>query len=145
MYRSYSILYLYLLTYVCNLLKILYECIDVLEDEITKKEIPVVQHCFSGKKSQMSRAIELGHYFSIPPNILKASNFQTLVKKCPMDQLLTETDSPWLSPFSDIPNEPAFVKETITKIAEVKGLTLKEVEDQIWKNYQKVFRINDEK
>ncbi len=115
------------------------ECIDVLEDEIRKKEIPVVQHCFSGRKSQMSRAIELGHYFSIPPNIVKASNFQTLVKKCPVTQLLTETDAPWLSPFKDVPNEPAFVTETIQKIAEVKGMSQKDVEEQIWKNYVHVF------
>ena len=115
------------------------ECIDVLEDEIKHKEIPVVQHCFSGRKSQMSRAIALGHYFSIPPNIVKASNFQTLVKKCPIEQLLTETDSPWLSPYKDKPNEPAFVKETIKKIAEVKGLSIKEIEEQIWQNYKRVF------
>jgi TatD DNase family protein len=116
------------------------ECIDVLEDEIKHKEIDVVQHCFSGKKSQMTRAIELGHYFSIPPNIIIASNFQTLVKKCPLSQLLTETDSPWLSPYKDRPNEPAFVAKTIEKIAEVKGMNVKEVEEQIWQNYLKVFK-----
>jgi TatD DNase family protein len=115
------------------------ECLDILEFEIQHNEIPVVQHCFSGKKSLMTRAIELGHYFSIPPNILIASNFQTLVKKCPMNQILTETDSPWLSPYKDVPNEPAFVRETIKKIAEVKGLTVDDVEKAVWENYLRVF------
>jgi len=115
------------------------ECIEILEEEIKNKEIPVIQHCFSGRKSLMTKAIELGHYFSIPPNILKASNFQTLVKKAPLTQLLTETDAPWLSPYKDKPNEPAFVLETIKKIAEVKKLSDKEVADQIWQNYQSIF------
>jgi len=115
------------------------ECLDILEEEIKNDEIPVIQHCFSGRKSLMTKAIELGHYFSIPPNIVKASNFQTLVKKAPMKQLLTETDSPWLSPYKDKKNEPAFVVESIRKIAEVKGLSEKEAADQIWKNYVKIF------
>lgn len=115
------------------------ECLEILEQEIKNKEIPVVQHCFSGRKSLISKAIELGHYFSIPPIICKASNFQTLVKKAPLTQLLTETDAPWLSPFPDTPNEPAFVIESIKKIAEVKGISEKEVAEQIWQNYISVF------
>ncbi len=115
------------------------ECLQILEEEIKNKEIPVIQHCFSGRKSLMTKAIELGHYFSIPPNIVKASNFQTLVKKAPLTQLLTETDAPWLSPFKDKTNEPAFVTESIKKIAEVKKLSEKEVADKIWQNYLLVF------
>jgi len=115
------------------------ECLQILEEEIKNNEIPVIQHCFSGRKSLMGKAIELGHYFSIPPNIVKASNFQTLVKKAPLTQLLTETDSPWLSPFSDKKNEPAFVAVSIKKIAEVKGLSEEEAAEQIWKNYLRVF------
>ncbi len=115
------------------------ECIEILEQEIPNKEIPVIQHCFSGRKSLMTKAIELGYYFSIPPIICKASNFQTLVKKAPISQLLTETDSPWLSPFKDTPNEPANVIESIKKIAEIKKMDIEEVADQIWQNYVKVF------
>jgi TatD DNase family protein len=118
------------------------ECLAILEEEIKNNEIPVIQHCFSGRKSLMSKAIELGHYFSIPPIICKASNFQTLVKKAPITQLLTETDSPWLSPFKEQLNEPAFVIESIKKIAEVKGLGVQESAEKIWENYQKVFGCN---
>ncbi|HIH11535.1 TPA: TatD family hydrolase [Candidatus Woesearchaeota archaeon] len=114
------------------------ECITVLEQEIKNKEIPVIQHCFSGKKSLIHKAAELGHYFSIPPNIIKSSNFQTLVKIVPLTQLLTETDSPWLSPFSDR-NEPAYVLETIKKIAELKQLSIEETAKQIWHNYERIF------
>ena len=115
------------------------ECITILEQEIKHQEIPVIQHCFSGRKSLMSRAAALGHYFSIPPNIVLSSNFQTLVKKTDLKQLLTETDAPWLSPKKGERNEPANVLLTIKKIAEIKGLSVEETAAQIWENYQKIF------
>lgn len=129
------------------------ECIEILEEEIGRKEIkkdgnggidveteiPVIMHCFSGKKSLRSKAEELGYYFSIPPHIIKASNFQSLVKKTDLKRLLTETDAPWLSPFPNQKNEPAFVTETIKKIAEIKGISEEEVAKQVWENYEKIF------
>lgn len=115
------------------------ECIEILEQEIKNKEIPVIQHCFSGRKSLMTRAAALGHYFSIPPNILRAGNFQTLVRKTDLKQLLTETDAPWLSPYEGKKNEPAYVLESVQKIAEIKELSVEETAAHIWKNYQLVF------
>lgn len=114
------------------------ECLNILEKEI-QNQIPVILHCFGGRKSLITKAKELGYYFSIPPSIVKIGNFQTLVKKVPLQQLLTETDAPWQSPHKDKRNEPAFIIETIKKIAKIKNLTETEVADQIWKNYQKVF------
>ncbi len=110
------------------------ECIDILEEY--KGKLPISQHCFSGKKSLIKRAAELGHYFSVPANVKKSQQFETLIKLVPIEQLLTETDAPWLSPY-DGRNEPAFVIESIKKIAEIKGITEKQAADQVWKNYQK--------
>ena len=103
------------------------------------KDISVVMHCFSGNKKLIQRAAGLGYYFSIPANIIKLQHFQTLVEMVDINQLLTETDGPWLSPYSQGHNEPAFVAEAIKKIAEIKKLTEKEVADQIWENYLVVF------
>ncbi len=115
------------------------ECIDILEKEVPKKEIPVVMHCFSGNKKLIKRAAELGFYFSVPPNIVKLQHFQTLVEIVPLTQLFTETDAPWLSPFPDKRNEPAFVIETIKKIALIKNVSERNVAGQIWQNYNDVF------
>ena len=114
------------------------ECINILEEEV-HGEIPVILHCFGGRKSLITRAKELGYYFTVPPSILRIGAFQTLVKKVDLKQLLTETDAPWQSPFKGKKNEPAFVLETIKKIAKIKNLTETEVADQIWENYEKVF------
>jgi TatD DNase family protein len=114
------------------------ECLNILEEEINGK-IPVVLHCFGGRKSLITKAKELGYYFSVPPSIIKASNFQSLVKKVDIKQLLTETDAPWQSPFKDQPNEPAYVLETVKKIAEIKQISVSEASSQLWENFLKVF------
>lgn len=115
------------------------ECIDILREEVLHMEIHVVNHCFSGKKNLVKEASLLGHYFSIPSNIVKSEQFQMMVAMVDLKQLLTETDSPWLSPIPGQFNEPATVKMTIAKIAEIKGLSEKEVAETIWKNYVRVF------
>ncbi|PIN76454.1 hypothetical protein COV17_02385 [Candidatus Woesearchaeota archaeon CG10_big_fil_rev_8_21_14_0_10_36_11] len=114
------------------------ECLDILEAEINGK-VPVILHCFGGRKALITRGKELGYYFTVPPSILKSSNFQTLVKKVNLHQLLTETDAPWQSPLKDTKNEPSFVAKTIQKIAEIKGLSVQETAEKIWENYTDVF------
>jgi TatD DNase family protein len=112
------------------------DVIRILEESGHKK---VVLHCFCGKKGLIRKAAELGFYFSIPANIVRASNFQELVKIVNINQLLTETDSPFLSPFKGIKNEPAFVIESVKKIAEIKGFTVEDTANTIWMNYQRLF------
>lgn len=118
------------------------ESVQILKEEIPNKEIPVIQHCFSGNKSTIREAAALDHYFSIPPNIVKSHNFQTLVKIVDINQLLTETDAPWLGPVAGERNEPANVLESVKKIAEIKGLTVEEAAERIWENYQKIFGVD---
>lgn len=115
------------------------ECIQILSQEIKNNEIPVIQHCFSGNKKLIKQSLELGHYFSIPPVIVRLQHFQMLVEMVPIEQLLTETDAPWLSPVQEEKNEPAYVIESIKKIAEIKGISIKETADAIWKNFEKIF------
>jgi TatD DNase family protein len=112
---------------------------DVIEILEEKKARKVVLHCFSGKKSLVKRASKNGWSFSIPANIVRAENFQMIVKEVPLSQILTETDAPYLSPFKDKINEPAFIAETIKKIAEIKQMTVQDVEQNIYMNYQKMF------
>ena len=62
-----------------------------------------------------------------------------MIKKIPIEKILTETDAPWQGPFKGERNEPAYVLETVKKIAEIKGISVEEVAEQIWNNYLKVF------
>jgi len=110
--------------------------VEILEEIKPRK---VVLHCFSGKRHLIERAIKNNWFFSIPCNIVRSEHFQKLVELCPLSQLFTETDAPYLSPYRERLNEPAFVAETIRKIAEIKGLDATEVANNIYSNYQRVF------
>ncbi len=116
------------------------ECLDILEKEAGNK-IPVILHCFGGRKALISRAKELGYYFSLPPAIVKNSTYKTIAQKVELKQLLTETDAPWQSPSREQRNEPANVLEAIKKIAEIKKISVEEAAEQIWKNYQELFGV----
>jgi TatD DNase family protein len=64
-----------------------------------------------------------------------------LVEVVPLEQLLTETDAPYLSPIVGERNEPANVVVTIKKIAEIKKISEQEIAEQIFKNAKRVFDL----
>jgi TatD DNase family protein len=111
------------------------ETLKLLEENNAKK---VIMHCFSGNKELTDKAISLNYYFTIPCTIIKNKTFRKLVKRIPLNKLLTETDAPYLSPREE-PNEPAFIKDSIKKIAELKQITEEELEKIIFMNYQNIF------
>ena len=111
---------------------------DVVE-LLASSKAKVVLHCFHGSEMAMRKAADSGFYFSVPTSIVRSPVLQAIVKTVSLSQLLTETDSPFLSPFEGKPNEPAFVSESVRKIAEIKGITPEEAEKIIFMNYQKVF------
>lgn len=110
--------------------------IELLEQLNAKK---VVMHCFSGKMSLVDRIIKNGWFLSIPSNINYNLQFQDVVKRVSLSNLLCETDTPYLHPLKEWPNEPANVIYSYKKIAEIKGITLKEVEKHIENNYNRLF------
>jgi len=114
------------------------ETIEILETEGNKK---VVFHCFGGNKKLAARIIKNGWSLSIPSNVSRSSQFQDFVKDAPMNQLLTETDAPLLSHLGrEHRSEPADIAQSIKKIAELKGLTVEETANQIYMNYQRLFK-----
>ena len=112
------------------------ECIEILE---TFKIKHIDMHCFGGNFKLVKKIQDNGWIFSIPTNIVRLFHFQKIVEETPMSQLLTETDSPYLSPYPEKRNEPSFVVETIKKISEIKKLDEEEVKKLIYMNFQKIF------
>jgi len=100
----------------------------------------VILHCFSGKKALIRTAIENKWYFTIPTNVVRNESFQWMIKQIDINHLFCETDSPWLSPFGrEELNEPANVIESYKMIAKIKEMTLEEVKNNLFMNYQKIF------
>ncbi len=111
------------------------DAIEMLEESGIS---PVIMHCFSGKKSLIRKAVELGFFFSVPPVITRLNHFEMLVKEVPIGQLLTETDSPYLSPVAGERNESANVAVTIKRIAELKEMSEEDVAKKIWENFERI-------
>ena len=115
------------------------EVMNTLRDKQAKK---VVIHCFNGKLELVDEAVEKGWLFSIPANICFSENFQKLVEKLPLENILCETDSPYLHPVKgERNNEPGNIIESYKKIAKIKGLKLEETEKKIEDNFKKLFGL----
>lgn len=112
------------------------KCVEMLESSSSKK---IVMHCFSGKKPLVKRIAGNGWFLTVPTIAVRSFQFQDIAKNVPITQIFCETDSPYLSPYKEQMNEPAFVIESYKKIAEIKGLDLNEVANNIYMNWQKVF------
>lgn len=112
------------------------DCLDILESAQAKK---VVLHCFSPNMKIVQRAADIGFSLSIPAIITRLQHFRTVVERVSLQQLLTETDAPYLTPFKDQKSEPAFVRETIMVIAHIKKIREDEVAKNIFSNFQKIF------
>jgi TatD DNase family protein len=81
-----------------------------------------------------------GWFFSIPTSVTFIEHFQKIAKEVPIEQILCETDSPYLHPVRGMrDNEPANVVEGYKKIAEIKGISLEECEQRIEGNYRGLF------
>ncbi len=106
---------------------------DVIE-LLEGRSVVADMHCFGGSLKLAKRAAAMGCYFSIPATIVRATHFQRLVEEVPMEQLLTETDSPWLSPDREKKNEPANIVLVVKEIARIKGLSEEECARLLWEN-----------
>lgn len=113
------------------------EIVEILKEYPNVKKI---LHCFSGKIKLAKEAEEIGCYFSIPTNIVRSEHFQKLVKEISRDRILTETDSPYLSPFLDTKNEPANIVETIKIMANIWNCSILDAEVQIENNFNKMYQ-----
>jgi TatD DNase family protein len=99
----------------------------------------VIFHCFGGESETAKVIVEEGHYISLSTVVCFSEHHQQLAQELPLSHLLTETDSPYLSPFKGQRNEPAFVEEAIKTIALVKSMSVDEVTSQTTKNAREIF------
>ena len=109
------------------------------------KGLKILMHCYSAGPGFVERFMALGCLFSIagPVTFKNGQDIRDAVAKIPLDRLVVETDSPYLTPqpFRGQRNEPAYVKFTAEKVAEVKGLDLDEVARVTTQNAKNFFGI----
>lgn len=90
-----------------------------------------VMHCFSGSVQMAQEVIKMGMYVSLSGTVTfkNAKKAQEVAHVVPLDKLLIETDSPYLTPepFRGKRNNSALVRYTAEKIADIRGLTFEEL------------------
>ncbi len=103
-----------------------------------------VFHSFSGDLDFLDKILSINFHISFTGNItFKKSNKDSLVKEVPVNQLLLETDSPFLAPtpMRGKRNEPAFLVHTAERIARIKELPVKEVGRITSENAKNLFNL----
>lgn len=115
--------------------------------EILKK-YPVqktgIFHCCPLNQELIKEGLKLGYYISFSGNItFKNAKSEPCVSLVPMDRILIETDSPYLSPepFRGKRNDSRNVKLVAQKIADIKGVTIEEVAQKTYENAKRVYQI----
>ena len=102
-------------------------------------------HCCPLNRELVKEGLKLGFYISFagPITFKNSKNANEIIEMVPMDKVLIETDSPYLSPepLRGRRNDPRNVKYMAKKIAEVKKITLEEVASVTYKNAKDVFNI----
>jgi TatD DNase family protein len=101
----------------------------------------VVFHCYGGDIKTAEHIVEEGYHISLSTIVCFSEHHQKLAEVIPLTNILTETDSPYLSPFKGIRNEPAFVEEAVKVIAKKKSISFNEVDKITEKNARHIFKI----
>ncbi|MCX7725426.1 MAG: TatD family hydrolase [Chitinispirillaceae bacterium] len=100
-------------------------------------------HCFTGSKADAKTIVDAGYYISISGIVtFRNSNLTEVVKSIPLDRLLIETDSPYLSPepYRGKINHPAWVKFVGEKIAEILAISEELLQENIKRNFMNLFK-----
>ncbi|MEO0278310.1 MAG: TatD family hydrolase, partial [candidate division WOR-3 bacterium] len=103
-----------------------------------------VVHCFSGDKDVLKRYLDMGLHVSFAGNATYNKNLKEVLKYVPLDRLLVETDSPFLSPLSrrGNRNEPSFVIEVYEYVSTVIGIDVVRLRDTVFANFVTLFGLN---
>ena len=118
------------------------ETFDILNDYKNEK-LKILMHCFTGSKEFSKKLMTLNSFFSASGIVTfkNSLDLQDTFKSIPIDNILIETDSPFLAP---VPkrgkkNEPSFIDFTATKLAEIKDMSKEELIKKTTENFNKLF------
>ena len=117
---------------------------EILERGVKDKGVTGVLHCFTGSAELARKGLDLGFYVSLSGIVTfkNAADLQETARWLPADQMLVETDSPFLAP---VPHrgqkcEPAFVADTAAFVAELRGEKLEALAEATTANFFKLFK-----
>jgi TatD DNase family protein len=119
------------------------ECIKMIAEHGNGK-VKGIFHCYGGDERQARKIIELGFMLGIGGVVTyKNAGLATLVAELPLESMVLETDAPYLTPvpFRGKRNETAYIRYVAEKIAILKDIDFKEVDEITTQNAKKIFRF----
>ena len=119
------------------------ETFDLLKNSIKEDNLKILIHCFTGSKDFAFKLLDLGAYISASGVVTfkKSRDLANTFKQIPLDRLLVETDSPYLSPepLRGKPNEPSHLVHTVKFLSELKKISFEDISTSTTKNFFKLF------
>ncbi len=116
------------------------DCLEILEKYAQTK---IIFHCFSGSLETLKTCLKMNSFISLagPVTFKNAKKAKRIAVECPMDRLLTETDSPYMcpEPYRGRQNEPMYVEFVTKKICELKDIDESLLSSQISNNFLSLF------
>ncbi len=120
------------------------DIVDILREE-NAQEVGGIMHCFSGSAEVAQQCIDMNFYISLggPVTFKNAKKPKEVAREIPLDNMLVETDCPFLAPhpYRGKRNEPAYVRLVAQQIAEIKEISVEEVEEITTENAKRLFGI----
>ena len=118
------------------------ETFEIL-NEYKNEKLKILMHCFTGSKEFSVKLLTLNSYFSASGIITfkNSKDLQDTFKSIPLNNILIETDSPFLAPVPNRgkKNEPSFISFTAAKLAEIKDVSKSEIIKITTDNFNKLF------
>ena len=119
------------------------DCLDILKEH--RPLYGGVMHCYSGSVELLQDVFDLGLYIGLdgPLTFTNAKTPKEVCEVAPLDRILTETDSPYLSPhpLRGTVNEPKNIALVVDEITRIKGISKKHVMDVCYNNALKLFNL----
>ena len=119
------------------------DMLDIIIKKYEENPFLGLIHCFTGSKNFLQKLLPLGFYFSISGVITfkNSDNLRETVKNVPLDRLLIETDSPYLTP---VPhrgkiNDPSYIIHTLEYLAKLFNLKTNEIQSATTNNFKNLF------
>lgn len=119
------------------------DTIEIIRNNPPKRES--LMHCYSGSLESAKILLDLGFSFSFGGVVTfsNAKNVKEVVKNLPIENILLETDCPYMTPvpFRGTRNEPKNVVYVADEIARLKGISFEEVVEKTIQNAKRIFEI----
>jgi TatD DNase family protein len=119
---------------------------EILKSEKKNSNLKILMHCFTGSQNFANKLLDLGCYISVSGIITFQNSIElaNTVSFIPIENLLVETDSPYLSPhpLRGKSNEPSYIVHTINKLSQIKNISKEDVIAYTTNNFQKLFNLN---